>query len=95
MTHKTSYFYIFMFALCVASCNEDSEKPYVNVPTASPLQIPQLFQDLILDPVIPSNNPQTEEGISLGKKTVFRPHFIRRQHPSMCRLSQYDQRIYR
>ena len=77
MTHKTSYFFILMFALCVASCNEDSVEPYVNMPTPSPLQIPQLFQDLILDPVIPSNNPQTEEGISLGKKTIFRSYFIR------------------
>ena len=73
MTHKTSYFFILMFALCVASCNEDSVEPYVNMPTPSPLQIPQLFQDLILDPVIPSNNPQTEEGISLGKKLFFDP----------------------
>jgi len=46
---------------------------YVNTPTSSPLQIPQLFQDLILDPVIPSNNPQTEEGIALGKKLFFDP----------------------
>ena len=57
----------------VVSCSEDSsDDPYVNTPTPSPLQIPQLFQDLILDPVIPSNNPQTEEGISLGKKLFLR-----------------------
>ncbi len=73
MTHKISYFFIFMCALCVVSCNEDSVEPYINVPTPSPLQIPQLFQDLILDPVIPSNNPQTEEGIFLGKKLFFDP----------------------
>ena len=57
MTSKTSCFFMLMFALCVVSCNNDSVEPYVNTPTPSPLQIPQLFQDLILDPVIPSNNP--------------------------------------
>jgi len=71
---KTSYFYIFLLTLFVVSCSEDSsEDPYVNTPTPSPLQIPQLFQDLILDPVIPSNNPQTEEGVFLGKKLFFDP----------------------
>ena len=71
MIPKTSYFFILTF--CVLSCNEDSVETYVNTPTSSPLQIPQLFQDLILDPVIPSNNPQTEEGIALGKKLFFDP----------------------
>lgn len=73
MTQKTSYFFIFILGLCVASCNNDSVEPYVNTPTLRPLEIPQLFQDLILDPVIPSNNPQTEEGIRLGKKLFFDP----------------------
>ncbi len=74
MTNKTSYFYILLLTLLIISCSKDlAEGPYVNTPTPSPLQIPQLFQDLILDPVIPSNNPQTEEGISLGKKLFFDP----------------------
>jgi cytochrome c peroxidase len=29
------------------------------------------FKDRILPPVIPSNNPLTEEGIELGKKLFF------------------------
>ncbi len=73
MTPKTSYFFILMFALCVISCNNDSVEPYVNAPTSSPLQIPQLFKDLILDPVIPLDNPQTQEGVVLGKKLFFDP----------------------
>ena len=73
MTPKTSYFFIVMFALCITSCNNDSVESYVNTPTPRPLEIPQLFQDLILDPVIPSNNPQTEEGITLGRKLFFDP----------------------
>jgi len=74
MNSIKSNFYIFIMLLLIASCSDDStETAYVNTPTPSPLQIPQLFQDLILDPVIPSNNPQTEEGISLGKKLFFDP----------------------
>lgn len=73
MTPKTSYFFILMFALCVISCNNDSVEPYVNAPTSIPLQIPQLFKDLILDPVIPLDNPQTQEGVILGKKLFFDP----------------------
>ncbi len=41
--------------------------------TPSPLQIPRLFEDNILNPVIPTNNPQTVEGITLGKKLFFDP----------------------
>ena len=53
------------------SCSNESVAEYV--PTPSPLQIPQLFQDNILAPVIPINNPQTVEGIALGKKLFFDP----------------------
>ena len=73
MTHKRFYFFVFMVSLGLTSCSEKSIESYVNTPTPSPLQIPQLFQDLILDPVIPSNNPQTEEGVLLGKKLFFDP----------------------
>ena len=67
------YIFIFLLPMLIISCDDDSEDPYINKPTPSALQIPQLFQDLILDPVIPSNNPQTEEGIALGKKLFFDP----------------------
>ena len=74
MTRKRFYFFVFMVSLGLTSCSEKSIESYVNTPTPSPLQIPQLFQDLILDPVIPSNNPQTEEGVLLGKKLFFDPN---------------------
>ena len=38
-----------------------------------PLEIPQHFEDLILPPVIPNDNPQTVEGIALGKRLFFDP----------------------
>ncbi|MDD7884633.1 cytochrome-c peroxidase [Flavivirga sp. 57AJ16] len=63
-------YYMLLFFICV-SCSNESVDTYV--PTSSPLQIPQLFQDNILDPVVPINNPQTVEGIALGKKLFFDP----------------------
>lgn len=46
---------------------------YVNQPTLMPLEIPDIFSDNILDPVIPIDNPQTVEGVALGKKLFFDP----------------------
>lgn len=54
-----------------ASCSNESVSIYEATP--SPLKIPQLFEDNILNPVIPSSNPQTVEGIALGKKLFFDP----------------------
>jgi cytochrome c peroxidase len=68
------------FALCVLSlfvlsCNTDSvtvgNDGYVATPAT--LDIPQLFVERIPPPVIPADNPLTEEGIALGKKLFFDP----------------------
>ncbi|NMH86936.1 cytochrome-c peroxidase [Flavivirga algicola] len=59
-----------LFFIC-ASCSDESVDKYV--PTPSPLQIPQLFQNNLLAPVIPTDNPQTVEGIALGEKLFFDP----------------------
>ncbi|AUP79812.1 cytochrome-c peroxidase [Flavivirga eckloniae] len=69
MTKWILYGVLFFF-ICV-SCSDENIDRYV--PSPSPLQIPQLFQENILAPVIPSNNPQTVEGIALGKKLFFDP----------------------
>ncbi|KJD31823.1 cytochrome C peroxidase [Tamlana nanhaiensis] len=55
------------------ACKSEPIENYVDAPTESPLQIPTLFSENIIDPVIPINNPQTEEGIALGKKLFFDP----------------------
>jgi cytochrome c peroxidase len=52
------------------SCSKD-EKLYAPIP--SPLEIPELFEMNILSPIIPTDNPQTEEGIFLGRKLFFDP----------------------
>ncbi|MFD2822738.1 cytochrome-c peroxidase [Lacinutrix iliipiscaria] len=55
------------------SCTNDDQNTNSYIPTPSPLQIPQLFEDLIISPVIPTDNQQTIEGIALGKKLFFDP----------------------
>ena len=63
--------YCCLFIFICSSCSNESVETYVATP--SPLQIPQLFEDNILNPVIPIDNPQTVEGIALGKKLFFDP----------------------
>lgn len=41
------------------------------VPTPYTLEIPPLFEQKLVKPVIPSDNPLTVEGIALGKKLFF------------------------
>ena len=50
------------------SCSDD-ETGYE--PTAMPLDIPEIFSSNIIAPVIPADNPQTVEGVALGKKLFF------------------------
>ncbi|WP_452227363.1 cytochrome-c peroxidase [Lacinutrix cladophorae] len=62
--------YSILFIICL-SCSNEPSGSNTYVPTPSPLQIPQVFEDNILAPIIPVNNIQTEEGIILGKKLFF------------------------
>lgn len=61
---------IIIFFVC-SSCNNESVERYFATPSS--LDIPKLFEDNILAPVIPIDNPQTVEGIALGKKLFFDP----------------------
>ena len=63
----------FLFCFVCISCSNETVEQYVAIPTSSPLDIPPLFKQNILAPVIPFNNPQTVEGIALGKKLFFDP----------------------
>ena len=66
--------FLFLLTLFSTSCDEDGITTYAPYnPTPAPLKIPQLFSDNIIDPVIPIDNPQTVEGISLGRKLFFDP----------------------
>jgi cytochrome c peroxidase len=62
---------IFLILLAFFSCDNESVDQYVTTPYQ--LEIPDLFENNILAPVIPSDNPMTFEGVSLGKKLFFDP----------------------
>tara|TARA_R110001632_G_scaffold102272_4_gene210407 strand:+ start:44199 stop:45263 length:1065 start_codon:yes stop_codon:yes gene_type:complete len=54
----------------IMSCsNSETEDQYI--PVTYSLEIPPLFQERLLNPIIPTNNPLTEEGVDLGKKLFF------------------------
>jgi len=66
---------LMMVAVFCISCNTDSVTIGGDdyIPTPASLEIPQLFAERIPPPVIPEDNPLTEEGIALGKKLFFDP----------------------
>ena len=67
-----NWFIYFLLVVSVSACSED-DRPETETyePTPLPLNIPQVFLDNIIPPVIPNNNQQTAEGVSLGKKLFF------------------------
>lgn len=61
-----------LLILIATSCSdEESQLNQGYEPTPLALNIPALFEQNIIPPVIPSNNPQTEEGVALGKKLFY------------------------
>jgi len=58
-----------LLVMLFLSCSKDDTATYVPTPLA--LEVPQLFSQKILPPVIPFDNPQTVEGVALGKKLFF------------------------
>ncbi|TYA60086.1 cytochrome-c peroxidase [Formosa maritima] len=63
-----------VLCICLSCSNEPTDADTdAYVPTPSPLEIPELFENLIIAPVLPIDNPQTVEGIALGKKLFFDP----------------------
>lgn len=53
------------------SCSNEEVDRYE--PTPSALKVPELFSKNIIPPIIPIDNPQTLEGVALGKKLFFDP----------------------
>ena len=60
-----------LISLTVFSCTDDEGSQYAATP--APLKTPLLFQGLLSDPLIPVSNPQTVEGIALGRKLFYDP----------------------
>jgi len=55
------------------NCSSKEEIENVYTPVQVNLKIPEIFQQKLIAPVVPTNNPLTEEGITLGKKLFFDP----------------------
>lgn len=68
MTFRILYIFIFIFFISCSSENEEQET-YTPVPIT--LNIPELFNINLIAPILPNNNPLTEEGVFLGKKLFF------------------------
>ena len=68
---KNWFIYLFLILSVLACSKEDAPETETYEPTPLPLSIPQIFLDNIIPPVIPNNNPQTIEGVALGKKLFF------------------------
>jgi len=67
-----NWFLYILFIVFVVACSKDDTPDIASYePTPLPLTIPQIFSDNIIPPVIPNNNPQTVEGVALGKKLFF------------------------
>jgi len=69
---KTEVFFLFLSLFLFTSCSSssnDAEDVYTPIPAS--LNIPDLFQQKLIAPLVPNNNPLTEEGIALGKKLFF------------------------
>lgn len=64
------YIYILIITTIFTSCtSKDDGNDYT--PVALDLEIPEIFSNNIIPPVIPSDNPQTIEGVALGKRLFF------------------------
>ena len=68
---KRLTYYSLIFACIFWTCSNEIVERYTPTPVA--LEIPALFEDKILNPILPVDNPQTAEGIALGKKLFFDP----------------------
>ena len=69
---KKYFLLLLLFSILFVSCsNKDNtiEKEYTPIPYS--LEVPELFQQKLIAPLIPINNPLTDEGIALGKKLFF------------------------
>ncbi|MCG2418090.1 cytochrome-c peroxidase [Aequorivita sp. F47161] len=64
---------ICFFLSCSSNDSEPTEPTENYTPTPKPLAVPPILEQLLPPPFIPANNPQTKEGIALGRKLFYDP----------------------
>lgn len=70
--NRWSVLVLLVFIVWSCSKNDANDAAiYEDIPTPLPLKIPPVFQQNLLSPIVPNNNPQTLEGVALGKKLFF------------------------
>ena len=66
------YYILLCFSMfLLASCGKDKDATVGYTQTPAEIATPLIFQQLIPEAVIPENNPQTQEGIALGKRLFY------------------------
>lgn len=60
-----------IFCCCLLGISCAVEPLEISEATPLALEVPQVFEERILPPILPVDNPQTEEGVALGKRLFF------------------------
>ena len=63
-----------LLTIIICSCSKSEDITNNNdayIPIPYQLEVPQHFDQLLIDPIIPFDNPMTEEGVSLGKRLFY------------------------
>jgi cytochrome c peroxidase len=69
MKHWLTYSLFFIILFSCSSEEASQDNTYVPIPFQ--LEIPSLFEDKLIDPIIPVSNKLTVEGVALGKRLFF------------------------
>ena len=73
------------------NCASEEEERYIPVPYT--LDIPPLFASKLIAPILPTNNPLTEEGVALGKKLFF-DKILSRDNTQSCASCHHPQKAF-
>ncbi|MEM1339335.1 MAG: cytochrome c peroxidase [Bacteroidota bacterium] len=66
------YLYFLILVGVILSCSDDTtDTTETYLPTPLALEVPTVFSERILPPILPVNNPLTVEGVALGEKLFF------------------------
>ncbi|WP_397364364.1 cytochrome-c peroxidase [Olleya sp. R77988] len=69
MKHWLTYSFVCILFFGCSSKDDTPDDTYVPIPYQ--LELPSLFEEKLIDPIIPLNNPLTVEGVALGKRLFY------------------------